>query len=230
MLDLAAIFESVERFPGSPELPSGAIMAIANRLESALVSPQTSSIKDLAEQLHKLFSALLSKAAPEVREAVRGAKGSQAATRQAFALGQTSFAQALAAQVAARRESDEFLEMLKDSRYVRYLQTLARNDSTNRDLAVSVGEREETVSRKLRELRDVGLTDFRREGREVLNFLTPAAREAMADAVQRDSDDDSTPLGSVVAQEAKRCIVEDLKPHLRTAMTFSPIHELRRAA
>ena len=53
---------------------------------------------------------------------------------------------------------------------------LACGDKTNSELSDEVGERVETVSRKLKKLRDIGAADFRRDGVHVYNFLTPAAK------------------------------------------------------
>ena len=61
------------------------------------------------------------------------------------------------------------------------MQALFSEDRTGQALAEITGERAETVSRKLKVLREMGAVDYRRDGTSFYNFLTPAARSAVAD-------------------------------------------------
>jgi DNA-binding transcriptional ArsR family regulator len=51
---------------------------------------------------------------------------------------------------------------------------------TSSELADAVGESQESASRKLQQLRSLGIADYRRESKNTINFLTPAARQAYA--------------------------------------------------
>lgn len=161
------------------DLPGGILYAIAERLDEAISAPSRAPLEALEPQLAGLFAHLL-KIAPEAAiNAVRLAASSGEAEQAAYTLGQISFAQLLAAQARERRVGDDFEQLLRDSRYKTYVDALAIKDYTGVELAEICGERVETVSRKLKQLRELGITEFRREGTSYYNFLTPAARSLM---------------------------------------------------
>jgi DNA-binding transcriptional ArsR family regulator len=66
--------------------------------------------------------------------------------------------------------------------YKPYIDALASKDLNGKELAETCGEAEETVSRKLKQLRELGITEFRREGTRFYNFLTPAARSVLSES------------------------------------------------
>lgn len=215
----ASIARLLEREKNLPELSQGALMTIAQRLEYSMLEANQSASKEFAGYLHELFAFLMSKAAPDVRRAVRATSNSDASLRQAFSLGQVSLAQALAAQFAEKREVDDFQQKLNDVRYISYVQALAKSDLSGVDLAKQVNACDETVSRKLKDLRELGITDFRREGRLVVNFLTPAARAVMAMCVHPVQPDPMpVKVSNIVRLDERR---RSLGPHLKSPMHFS---------
>jgi CRP-like cAMP-binding protein len=163
------------------DLPNGLLSAIAERLDEALGDASRAPLDALSMQLTGLFEQLLRIAPESAMLAVRQAPTSGAAESAAYTLGQVSFAQLLAAQAAERRVDDDFHLLLQDSRYKVYVEALGRKELTGKELADLSGERVETVSRKLKLLRERGVTDFRREGTCFYNLLTPAARSLVVE-------------------------------------------------
>lgn len=176
--------ELQEGFRRPSEFPMEKMQLIAERLEQAAAYGSKQEIEILNEQLSVLFRTALISASPEVYKAVVG-EISESQESDAYVLGQMSFAQHLAAYIFSQRAGDEFLEVLLDKGNCEYIKALYRQDLSGKGLAQLVRERGETVSRKLKRLREVGATDFRREGTTLINFLTPAARAAV-DEAQRD--------------------------------------------
>jgi DNA-binding transcriptional ArsR family regulator len=85
-------------------------------------------------------------------------------------------------------------------------------------LAKQVREADETVSRKLKELRSEGVVEFRREGRSTVNFLTPQARIVFAEQCHLSRIKlMPSPLTLDVIYE----YLQDSPAHYRHAMTFS---------
>ena len=167
------------------DLPAGIVYAMAERLDEAISAPSRAQLDALQPQLAGLLAHLL-KIAPEAAvNAVRLAPGSGAAEQAAYTLGQVSFAQLLAAQARERRVGDDFAQLLQDSRFKPFVDALAAKDCTGVELAEICAVRVETVSRNLKLLRKLGVTDFRREGTNFYNFLTPAARSLLPERAPR---------------------------------------------
>jgi DNA-binding transcriptional ArsR family regulator len=114
---------------------------------------------------------------PVVLTDLQNAKQSCGPVVQAYGLGQLAFAQLLAANATSKNADDNFEELLKGKKYTEYIKYMLEGERTSFELKELCGEREETVSRKLKELREIGASDFRRDGRGVINFLTPIAKE-----------------------------------------------------
>lgn len=150
---------------------------LAHDVAEALSHGGRSQIEALALKLQSQVSELRPHLDVTVLRELREADQTIGPITQAYGLGQLVFAQLLTAKVADVSADDNFEELLKGSKYVAYVKALLGSERTSAELKNIVAEREETVSRKLRELRELGATDFRRDGREVVNFLTPLAQE-----------------------------------------------------
>lgn len=155
-----------------PRMPA----AIAERISEAILSPTRAAVSGLSEQLAE-FLDVLEKAAPEpARFRATQTFGPDNIAYFSYQLGQVSFAQMLIAQVSERRIDDDFSTIVGDIRYKSYVDALRQRELSGKQLSEVCLECVETVSRKLRQLRELGITDFRREGTSFVNFLTPAAR------------------------------------------------------
>ncbi len=148
---------------------------IAAHLESAVIDKGRKSLEQISKELIDVFYTALSKSPDAAKAAVLN-EGCGADVRSSFVLGQLSFAQALAGQFLEHRAGDEFHSVINDSANKDYFIALLKSDMTNTDLAVAVSQRAETVSRKLKKFRELGVTDFRRDGVKVVNFLCPLSR------------------------------------------------------
>lgn len=204
------------------DLPNGLLSAIAERLDEAIGGESRAPLDALAAQLGALFEQLLRLAPDAAVLAVRQAPASGAAEAAAYTLGQVSFAQLLAAQAAERRVNDDFHLLLQDSRYKTYVEALAKKDMTGKELAALGEERVETVSRKLKLLREQGVADFRREGTCFYNFLTPAARSLVPENGLRvckiaDQAESAIPFKKWLAN-----LNQQNPPHLQKILPFAP--------
>jgi hypothetical protein len=163
------------------DLPPEIMLELADRLEEAISASANKPLQALSEQLIALFNKLLHLAPVPAADAAYGSALPDSDESAAYLLGQVSFAQLLASQTMLNRASDEFMAVMQDHRYEQYIKALAVKDCSGVDLAGLTGERTETVSRKLKDLRELGIADFYREGNKALNFLTPAAQAALPD-------------------------------------------------
>lgn len=216
-----ALVEDMRRhFEINQDLPPSVLTVIAERLDSVTSSGTESALGILAKELLAILRAALRTAPEEAASAALGSAQATTALRSAYTLGQLSFAQLVAAQAAARRAGDDFLALLSSTRFRKYAEALFGGDLRNVDLAQILGVSEEHVSRNLKILREEGIADFRREGRDVWNFLTPAAYSAM-EAI------DSEPTQPT--QPAERPRQEVSEASVRSDFTLKDSVAVRRA-
>jgi DNA-binding transcriptional ArsR family regulator len=219
-MSLPPILDRVSASADMTELPSSLVMRIAQRLESAISRAKQSEARDLAADLRAVVSLLLGRVEPDVRTAVRGGSAADLSLRQAYSLGKASFAQGLAEQMAERREADNFLEYLNSRTTRPYVQALLHRSLNGQELAAATGREEESVSRKLKELRERRITDFRKEGRNIINFLTPAARAALTANKELIDEVAEQRSGAAKAREITRSGRAQLPPILRHSPRF----------
>lgn len=158
------------------ELTPGLMTAIAVRLEDALGAASRQSLKALTFQLQTLYDKVLYATPTAAKQAATRTADSESAEAAAYALGQLGFAQLMASQALNHRADDDFIEIMSNPQYKKYIECLYRQETSNTDLAELCDECTETVSRKLAKLRNLGICDFRKIGNRVFNFLTPVAR------------------------------------------------------
>jgi DNA-binding transcriptional ArsR family regulator len=202
-----------ETLEGPEALDDPFFMALAERLEEAVSAPTYEPLDELKSQLSDFVRVLLQRSPGAVRDAiVSRIEGDEAS---AYRLGHVAFAQLFAAQAANRRADDGFVSDLQKDAYASYVQALFAEDRTGQALAEITGERAETVSRKLKVLRDMGAVDYRRDGTSFYNFLTPAARAAAASWVMASN----APVRS--PKERKVDSLRNSLPHImREPLTF----------
>ncbi|WP_085032744.1 helix-turn-helix domain-containing protein [Ensifer aridi] len=198
------------------ELPPGVFAAIATRLEEAIADGSREELMSMDEQLSAFLKAYLSKAKGELAGAVRGAANCDTDTAAAYVLGQISFAQLLAGQAGNRRVEEHFANLVEEHGDI--VRALFARDLTGLQLAEATGLRPETISRKLKLLREAGISDFYREGTSLFNFLTPAAK-ALASDIQVNVD---ARHGGAAIRRALSGRRNRLDPHMRHALTFAP--------
>lgn len=201
-------------------VPAPAIYtAFADRLRDAIEAPGETAIDAAAHVLEKLFREAAAKSPETVREAARGGEGE---TATAYALGKLAFAQLVAARAASSRADGRFLEHIRDPRYRPYVEALAEGPLSGPRLRQKVGERAETVSRKLAVLRELGIVLSRRQGNIGETMLTPGAHAALSQIApaQPFTVPDEAPRSDVKAAKALADKRDSLPAHLRVPPTF----------
>jgi DNA-binding transcriptional ArsR family regulator len=131
--------------------------------------------------LVKLVHDQLRAVSPEVRSAIIGMENASPELRQAYVMGQLSLAQSVISSMFSRRADDTFVPTLLQRKYRDILKHLLAKDMTGVDLARLTKSTPETISRKLRLLREMGAADFRKDGTHTVNFLTHVAKAVLAD-------------------------------------------------
>lgn len=213
------LFESYMEGGENPlRLRSEIMLVIASYLEDAITSSSRKEISHVSESLVNLLNESIRRAPDSSVAAVRNSKLVNDGDRASYLLGQISFAQLIAAQLENNRASDVFVRSMYHKAYSRYVSALFRNDLTNTELQSIVGERAETVSRKFKALRQLGIADFRRDGNNIVNFLTPLARHAF--------DESKVTAPRYRNKESKESMLnrftEELAEHMKSPLTFAP--------
>lgn len=212
---LESLQETLNRFSDMrPEI----MIELADRMEEAISASSNKPLQAMSEQLIALFNKLLHLAPTPAADAAYGSASLDSAESAAYLLGQVGFAQLLASQTLVNRADDGFIAVIQDHRYEQYIKALSVKDYSGVDLAVSTGECAETVSRKLKVLRALGIADFYREGNKVLNFLTPAAQAALPETHAE------ILLGSPAANDGaatKSQLLSSVPDNMRNVPTFA---------
>jgi DNA-binding transcriptional ArsR family regulator len=136
---------------------------------------------EFSQFLVKLFHEQLRAISPEVRNAIIDKKNASPELRQAYVMGQLSLAQSVISSMFSKRADDTFVPTLLQRKYRDILKHLLAKDMTGVDLAKLTKSSPETISRKMRVLREMGAADFRKDGTHTVNFLTHVAKAVLAD-------------------------------------------------
>lgn len=209
-------------------LPKGAFQSLVLHLEELLATGTAEECRAFVEQLVSLQDRLLAGLDGDVKESLFSETPSPWQT--VFELGEIDAVQQLLSYAGSRRETEIFLAALRDERYASYFKALFHRDLSNYEIATRTKERPETVSRKLKELREAGITDFQKRGTKAINFLTPAARAALPDmlaGIEQDTEDEAARQAvkegtkSVEASNALKELLNSLDPGMQSATSFS---------
>jgi DNA-binding transcriptional ArsR family regulator len=165
---------------GNPDLSSFSpafISALAEQLDEALRDERPDRLAGLAQQLLEWHKWLLRHAPPAVRAALRTEQDSD--VTWAAMLGKAGLAAELVAQARSHRVDDAFLGLLEDRRFQPYLAALRHKPQTGVELAETCQETPETVSRKLKYLREHGFISSVSNGRHMVHRLGAAVKAAL---------------------------------------------------
>ena len=216
-----ALSAALEAIAIDSELPTGAFTAIADRLRGAIESADPARIVEAAAILEQFYDDVAALSSAAVRNAARGAARDDLAA--SYALGKIAFAQLLAARIADKRADPGFIAQATDPRYLPYLLALGTDELSVGQLKDKVGERIETVSRKLADLRETGIVSSRKRGTQVANVLTPAARQLLASlpTVMPPTAGSAGDLPAPAVRRALEAKRERLPDHLQQAPHFA---------
>lgn len=205
------------------ELSSVFFSSVASEMVDALSSSTAGPIKAIDQGLHVVIGSVLRHADPKAIAVMQGQSGAPQAVIDAYVLGQINFAEKLSACAASSRIEEPVLEMLRGRKYSRYLQVLMEGERTNTEFARLFNYAEETVSRTIRQLRKEGITDFRKYGTSVYNFLTPMARRILEmEKAQRDQVLGHEHGPALEVQDLLSKFTRGLPEHQQKSMTFGP--------
>jgi hypothetical protein len=157
------------------DLPSNGMAVVAERVVDTLESTTDGELAATATQLTEMFNRLLRSAPIDVQKAVQNTSRDYTAENCAYVLGQISFAQLLVSQVANKRAVPEFTKVFSDPDYRSYILKLMFGGLTLKELADSIGDDVKVARQRIHYLRELGVTDFRSDGKVVRQFLTPTA-------------------------------------------------------
>jgi DNA-binding transcriptional ArsR family regulator len=201
-------------------LPPSTFAIIADRLRGAIEAPDAARVAEAAGVLERFYRHVASHSTRQVQDAARGVgEGDLTAS---YVLGKLAFAQLLAARIADTRAGTRFLEHIRDPRYVAYVRALGHASLNVAELQGKVGERIETVSRKLGVLRELGIVTSRKHGTTVVNMLTPSARQLLDELPPGGYRSEPTPtVAAPAARKALEAKREALPDHLKRAPNFA---------
>lgn len=183
----------------------------ARRLEDGILSPTSGPLELLSDSFSSLLRLAISKAPGAVVRAISSAGSLDEPLSAAFVLGQLSFAHQVTAGAKGRRSGDALARKLVEPRFAIYVEALRKENLSGKQLADRCGQRVETVSRNLAELRELGLTDFRREGTSAVNFLTPIAQAILVGVAGQSVDTRAMPPSSLAVEQLRK----SLKPEMQ---------------
>lgn len=172
----AAVKVLREQGPAAPAvLPEAFFANVADALDEAAAAPSGSELERMGESVHMVLEHCFRSLPAETRRDVLAAEQGGLAFR-VYQLGQLAFAQLFASQHGHKRADQAFFDLLRKTSVLPFIRALHEAERSNHELSVMLRYSEEHVSRSLKQLRNAGITDFRKDGRSVINFLTPPAR------------------------------------------------------
>jgi CRP-like cAMP-binding protein len=220
--DWKLLGDLTEHFRTSLDVPPAVMSIIAEKIEDAISAASDRELSALSSDLMTLVRAAVLHAPKQAVDAALDAARAEASEKAAHLLGQLGFAQMLAAQAASRRAGDEFFDTISSNRFRPYAELLFETELRNVDIANQLDLKNETVSRSLHVLREQGITDFQKRGRDVFNFLTPAASAVVA--ALREQASEEIPEGRAADKEAPSAGM-DLR---KLASAQTAMHEIPR--
>jgi DNA-binding transcriptional ArsR family regulator len=156
------------------KIQEGFFLSLAQRIERTITGASRQPLHALSIKLNEAFDYSYTLADDETRKSLRDQI--PGAILQAYRLGQLNYAQSVVSKAVDKRVSDQFLAEFKKDKYKDIIKALWHEELKCGALADATGESDENTSRKLKKLRELGITDFWREGTSIYNFLTPAAK------------------------------------------------------
>jgi len=145
---------------------------LATRLQRLLGSGSVDELREADKALLRLLDSRWQQLTPESKHALAEPDTPIA---RSFEAGKLSFASLMISLACSRRAPERFAVQMKRTAFAPYIAAMRSGEKSNAELSQLTGEADETVSRKLKLLREASITGFRKEGRTVLNHLTPAA-------------------------------------------------------
>lgn len=113
----------------------------------------------------------------DVRKAILDEDNRDSDIAKAFLMGKIALAQQYSAEIINQLPVERAYEMMDDSSNAQYFDLLVDGSEISiKDIAEKCGHEEEAVRVVFRELVELGLADFRRNGQDWCYFMTPFAQ------------------------------------------------------
>lgn len=154
---------------------------LADFLEEALLAKSRDRSIEIAGFIQKLLNKCIGESNTEVNSLVVSSEDARSDLREAYLLGQLSLAQLVTATHINKKVCSKFLAAVADETNRKYIKALIGGEQSNQAVAEAVNHSEEHTSRKLRELREIGIVESRRMGKRSMNFLTAATLGVMSE-------------------------------------------------
>ncbi|WP_338924504.1 hypothetical protein V0M98_33355 (plasmid) [Pseudomonas silesiensis] len=176
------IFEYLRIDKPLDQLPASYFPILSQMVEDCFGGTKA-ELGQFSDFLQETVVSQLRAVSPEVRAAILQHQPVSPELRQAYAMGQLAFAQALVSSMCSGRVDDSFEPTLLQRKYRDVLKLLLAKDMSDAELARLTNSTTETISRKMYHLRRIGAADFRKDfrkdGANVINFLTLPAKSVL---------------------------------------------------
>ena len=169
-------------------LPNGFFISLIRRMHAAIARSSTEQLRTIREGLDRVLKDTIANVAPEIVSAA-GDSNLEHSLAASFILGQLSFAHQLVVAAEEKPDAKIHYELVNSPKFKPFILALLEENLCGQELANRCRIRNETVSRNLAELRQHGITDYRREGTSLVNFLTPAGRALAVQLPQEPKND-----------------------------------------
>ena len=154
---------------------------LADFLEEAVMAKSRYRSVEIASQIEALLNECMMIAQPSVAVAAIHPDDASLELREAYIVGQLSLAQTVMSSHLNKKTCSRFLSTITDETNLKYVMALLEKEQSNKDLASVVSHSEEHTSRKLKDLRELGIIDSYKTGKWSINFLTSAALGVIAE-------------------------------------------------
>lgn len=206
-------------------VPRGWDGSLADRLRE-LLRAQESDLKEASNALREAFQEHMTALDEKTRDELLDAHSSEdiSGAKQAYRLGQLSFANLVVSQAASRRATQEFKQMLVSPTHRQCIEAMYYGEKTTTELAKLSGKRIEPTSRNLSILRKIGIAEFRKVATQTYNFLTPIAQQtfkAILDEERKQLSEEASPCFIQEAHEALAQVLNKMPKPFREAPSFS---------
>lgn len=192
-----ALHKICEKIESTQVVSSREFELLAQVIADAIEDDKKVNLNTVSIELDGVVKKILRKLPNDVFHSITNEREKIDTNALLVLLGSLSFAQTISIRASAKLVDDQFKTALMEASNYDLLKHLLEKNLSNIDLAKSSKKTPETVCRKVSTLVKLGAIDFRTEGRNRVNFLTPVAKRILEQEI------DATYAKSGLPQEVK---------------------------